>query len=192
MLPTFAPLFRTNICLSFKKNGHSFRAHFLSAVWCHQQTTVSAMEGAGFGVPNEGRCLPNNQSKFALFKSVQSGKFMSVFLHNRCNITLRSMSLCVSGQKGDKVAVRGYWGDIVSSPYLAFGISTDDKSLLKTQNGQHTKVKYALVIIITLSCAYAEKHINVCFVSSLPLLTSKDSPGYLLCKCTGTVPGPVQ
>lgn len=41
--------------------------------------------------------------------------------------------------KGDKVAVRGYWGDIVSSPYLSFGIETDDKSLLKTQNGQHIK-----------------------------------------------------
>ncbi|XP_070783686.1 dynein axonemal assembly factor 3-like [Enoplosus armatus] len=42
-------------------------------------------------------------------------------------------------QKWDKVAVRGYWGDIVSSPYLSFGIETDDKSLLKTQNGQHIK-----------------------------------------------------
>lgn len=38
------------------------------------------------------------------------------------------------------MAVRGYWGDIVSSPYLSFGIETDDKSLLKTQNGQHVKV----------------------------------------------------
>ncbi|KAF3853518.1 hypothetical protein F7725_014206 [Dissostichus mawsoni] len=41
--------------------------------------------------------------------------------------------------KGNKVAVRGYWGDIVSSPYLSFGIETDDKSMLKTQNGQHIK-----------------------------------------------------
>ena len=44
------------------------------------------------------------------------------------------------------MAVRGYWGDIVSSPYLAFGIDTDDKSLLKTQNGQHIKVTHTEVV----------------------------------------------
>ncbi|KAM3592636.1 uncharacterized protein V6R79_022597 [Siganus canaliculatus] len=44
-----------------------------------------------------------------------------------------------NNQKGEKVFVRGYWGDIVSSPYLAFGIESDDKSLLKTQNGHHMK-----------------------------------------------------
>ncbi|XP_031595171.2 dynein assembly factor 3, axonemal [Oreochromis aureus] len=49
------------------------------------------------------------------------------------------LSSRVFSQKGDKVAIRGYWGDIVSSPYLSFGIETDDKSLLKTQNGQHIK-----------------------------------------------------
>ncbi|KAM9425866.1 dynein axonemal assembly factor 3 [Pholidichthys leucotaenia] len=42
-------------------------------------------------------------------------------------------------QKGTKVAIRGYWGDIVSSPYLAFGIETEDKSLLKRNNGQYIK-----------------------------------------------------
>ncbi|XP_019938726.2 dynein axonemal assembly factor 3 [Paralichthys olivaceus] len=49
------------------------------------------------------------------------------------------LSSRVFSQRGNKVAVRGYWGDIVSSPYLSFGIETDDKSLLKTQNGQHIK-----------------------------------------------------
>ncbi|XP_029383546.1 dynein assembly factor 3, axonemal [Echeneis naucrates] len=49
------------------------------------------------------------------------------------------LSLRVFNQRGSKVAVRGYWGDIVSSPYLSFGIETDDKSLLKTQNGQYIK-----------------------------------------------------
>ncbi|KAM9837955.1 dynein axonemal assembly factor 3 [Aulostomus maculatus] len=49
------------------------------------------------------------------------------------------LSTRVFRQKLDKVSVRGYWGDIVSSPYIAFGIQTDDKSLLKTQNGQHIK-----------------------------------------------------
>uniref|UniRef100_H3DCK0 Dynein axonemal assembly factor 3 n=1 Tax=Tetraodon nigroviridis TaxID=99883 RepID=H3DCK0_TETNG len=45
----------------------------------------------------------------------------------------------VFNQGGNRVAVRGYWGDIVSSPYLAFGIETHDKSLLQKQNGQHVK-----------------------------------------------------
>ncbi|XP_035002711.2 dynein axonemal assembly factor 3 [Hippoglossus stenolepis] len=49
------------------------------------------------------------------------------------------LSSRVFRQRGNKVAVRGYWGDIVSSPYLSFGIETDDKSLLKRQNAQHTK-----------------------------------------------------
>ncbi|KAI1896302.1 hypothetical protein AGOR_G00093390 [Albula goreensis] len=49
------------------------------------------------------------------------------------------LSTRVFNHRGDRVAVRGYWGDIVSSPYLSFGIETDDKTLLKTQNGQHTK-----------------------------------------------------
>ncbi|XP_039991721.1 dynein assembly factor 3, axonemal-like [Xiphias gladius] len=49
------------------------------------------------------------------------------------------LSLRVFSQRGNKVAVTGYWGDIVSSPYLSFGIETEDKSLMKTQNGQHIK-----------------------------------------------------
>ncbi|XP_049614271.1 dynein axonemal assembly factor 3-like [Syngnathus scovelli] len=49
------------------------------------------------------------------------------------------LSFRVFNQRGDRVALRGYWGDIASSPYLAFGIETEDQSLLKTQNGQHMK-----------------------------------------------------
>ncbi|XP_077406016.1 dynein axonemal assembly factor 3 [Vanacampus margaritifer] len=49
------------------------------------------------------------------------------------------LSSRVFSQRGDRTALRGYWGDIVSSPYLAFGIETEDKSLLKTQNGHHMK-----------------------------------------------------
>ena len=47
-------------------------------------------------------------------------------------------------QRSGKVAVRGYWGDIVSSPYLGFGIETDDKELLKKHNNQHVKVRDTL------------------------------------------------
>ncbi|XP_072568766.1 dynein axonemal assembly factor 3 isoform X1 [Paramormyrops kingsleyae] len=49
------------------------------------------------------------------------------------------LSTRILNHRGDRVAVRGYWGDIVSSPYLSFGIETDNKTLMKTQNGQHTK-----------------------------------------------------
>ncbi|XP_031417297.1 dynein axonemal assembly factor 3 [Clupea harengus] len=45
----------------------------------------------------------------------------------------------IFGHRSGKVAVRGYWGDIVSSPYLGFGIETDDKELLKKHNNQHVK-----------------------------------------------------
>lgn len=75
--------------------------------------------------------------------------------------------ICVSVQKGNKVAVKGYWGDIVSSPYLAFGIQTDDKSLLKTQNGQHIKVTCSVgtslsPIAAAVSCGYIEKPQRPC------------------------------
>ncbi|XP_041938527.1 dynein assembly factor 3, axonemal-like [Alosa sapidissima] len=45
----------------------------------------------------------------------------------------------IFGHRSGKVAVRGYWGDIVTSPYLCFGIETDDKKLLKKHNNQHVK-----------------------------------------------------
>ncbi|KAM4015527.1 dynein axonemal assembly factor 3 isoform 2-T3 [Anomaloglossus baeobatrachus] len=38
-----------------------------------------------------------------------------------------------------KVQARGYWGDITTSPYIAYGIETEEKSLLKTFNGVHVK-----------------------------------------------------
>ncbi|XP_077101451.1 dynein axonemal assembly factor 3-like [Siphateles boraxobius] len=49
------------------------------------------------------------------------------------------LSTRVFNHRGDQVAVRGYWGDIVSSPYLSFGIETENKDLLKKQNNQHVK-----------------------------------------------------
>ncbi|XP_054914102.1 dynein axonemal assembly factor 3-like isoform X2 [Poeciliopsis prolifica] len=56
-------------------------------------------------------------------------------IYQTTNPTL--LSTRVFNKKGDKVGIQGYWGDIVSSPYLSFGIESDDKKLLKTQNGQH-------------------------------------------------------
>uniref|UniRef100_A0A8C4SAP8 Dynein axonemal assembly factor 3 n=1 Tax=Erpetoichthys calabaricus TaxID=27687 RepID=A0A8C4SAP8_ERPCA len=42
-------------------------------------------------------------------------------------------------RSGERVPVRGYWGDIVSSPYISFGIETDNENLKKTANGLPTK-----------------------------------------------------
>ncbi|XP_045388726.1 dynein axonemal assembly factor 3 isoform X2 [Lemur catta] len=41
--------------------------------------------------------------------------------------------------RGERVAARGYWGDIATGPFVAFGIEADDKSLLRTSNGQPVK-----------------------------------------------------
>ncbi|KAK2870375.1 hypothetical protein QQF64_021658 [Cirrhinus molitorella] len=49
------------------------------------------------------------------------------------------LSTRVFSHRGDRVAVRGYWGDIVSSPYLSFGIEAENKDLLKKHNNQHVK-----------------------------------------------------
>ncbi|XP_025841027.2 dynein axonemal assembly factor 3 [Vulpes vulpes] len=40
---------------------------------------------------------------------------------------------------GERIAARGYWGDIATGPFVAFGIETDDESLLRTSNGQPVK-----------------------------------------------------
>lgn len=51
-------------------------------------------------------------------------------------LTSRAFSL----QHGERIAARGYWGDIATGPFVAFGIETDDESLLRTSNGQPVKV----------------------------------------------------
>ncbi|KAJ8245843.1 hypothetical protein GJAV_G00260900 [Gymnothorax javanicus] len=49
------------------------------------------------------------------------------------------LSTRIFNHRGERVGVRGYWGDIVSSPYLSYGVETDNKTLLQTHNGQHAK-----------------------------------------------------
>ncbi|XP_054565947.1 dynein axonemal assembly factor 3 isoform X2 [Eptesicus fuscus] len=53
------------------------------------------------------------------------------------NRTLASGRLL--SHRGERVAARGYWGDIATGPFVAFGIETDDPSLLRTNNGQPVK-----------------------------------------------------
>ncbi|XP_076309292.1 dynein axonemal assembly factor 3 isoform X2 [Tachypleus tridentatus] len=44
-----------------------------------------------------------------------------------------------SEHEGQQYLRRGYWGDVVSSPYLAFGIECEDKEYLKKFNNIHCK-----------------------------------------------------
>ncbi|KAG8434111.1 hypothetical protein GDO86_012473 [Hymenochirus boettgeri] len=41
--------------------------------------------------------------------------------------------------RGAVVRTQGYYGDITTSPYIAYGIETEKKTLLKTANGVHIK-----------------------------------------------------
>ncbi|XP_052036388.1 dynein axonemal assembly factor 3 [Apodemus sylvaticus] len=53
------------------------------------------------------------------------------------NRTLASGRLL--SHRGERVAARGYWGDIATGPFVAFGIEADDQSLFRTSNGQPVK-----------------------------------------------------
>ncbi|XP_049757505.1 dynein axonemal assembly factor 3 isoform X1 [Elephas maximus indicus] len=53
------------------------------------------------------------------------------------NRTLASGRLL--SHRGERVAARGYWGDIATGPFVAFGIEADDQSLLRTSNGRPVK-----------------------------------------------------
>ncbi|XP_048730996.1 dynein axonemal assembly factor 3-like [Ostrea edulis] len=46
----------------------------------------------------------------------------------------------IVNQGGEKVLRRGYWGDILVSPYLAFGIQSEEKSFFKKSNNMYTKL----------------------------------------------------
>ncbi|XP_041093487.1 dynein assembly factor 3, axonemal-like, partial [Polyodon spathula] len=58
-------------------------------------------------------------------------------VYETANRTLASGALLK--HEGEMVPVRGYWGDIVTSPYISFGIETEHPDLLKTANGRPTK-----------------------------------------------------
>ncbi|KAM6223557.1 dynein axonemal assembly factor 3 [Rhynchocyon petersi] len=53
------------------------------------------------------------------------------------NRTLASGRLL--SHRGERVAARGYWGDIATGPFVAFGIEADNQSLLRTSNGRPVK-----------------------------------------------------
>jgi hypothetical protein len=39
-----------------------------------------------------------------------------------------------------QVLKRGYWGDISTGPYIAFGTQSEDPEMLAKLNARHTKV----------------------------------------------------
>ena len=49
---------------------------------------------------------------------------------------------------GNSTAQRGYWGDIVNSPYIAFGSYSDDKEILKKINDKYVKVRNIIFCVI--------------------------------------------
>ena len=73
--------------------------------------------------------LPQTLKLFPLSLSLSLSLPLPLFLH-----------LSISLQGDEKVARRGYWGDIVSSPFLSFGIQSENKDLFKSQNGRHIHV----------------------------------------------------
>ena len=47
-------------------------------------------------------------------------------------------------QDGERFARRGYWGDIIVSPFVPLGMDSEEMSFFKKSNNVHTKVKSAL------------------------------------------------
>ena len=50
------------------------------------------------------------------------------------------------------MARRGYWGDIVNSPFVSIGTESDNKELFKKANGKHVKVRQPKAHIVSLDC----------------------------------------
>lgn len=54
------------------------------------------------------------------------------------NRTLAS-GMILKNQEGDKVARRGYWGDIIVGPYVAYGIECEEKSFFEEKKWSTSK-----------------------------------------------------
>lgn len=62
------------------------------------------------------------------------------FAVNMNAVCISCKKVCVVTQGGERVARRGYWGDIVNSPYISLGLESDNRDLFQTSNTKHTKV----------------------------------------------------
>ncbi|XP_056306343.1 LOW QUALITY PROTEIN: dynein axonemal assembly factor 3 [Danio aesculapii] len=82
-------------------------------------------------------CGVINKHQYAKWRETGVAFEMREGLYQTANQSL--LSTRVFNHRGNGVALRGYWGDIVSSPYLSFGIETENKELLKKQNNHYVK-----------------------------------------------------
>ena len=84
------------------------------------------------------------------------------------------------------MARRGYWGDIVNSPYLTFGLESENKDLFCKANTKHTKAINTYPHFLhylpqpTLPLMYKSFiiYVNVQVTFVVPTYT------YILCMCT--------
>nr|XP_002130641.1 dynein assembly factor 3, axonemal [Ciona intestinalis] len=59
-------------------------------------------------------------------------------IYDRPNNSM-ACGILLKRRDGERVPCRGYWGDMITGPYVAFGLDAEDKSLFKTANGKPTK-----------------------------------------------------
>lgn len=123
---------------------------FCAAGRNHSQTWIQDLEEYGNCVWTKGGDLWCPKQNTGLWSGCQSSQCTD---KAKCSLSLRSYckemmmvkikkgpNKCVYLQGGEKVSRRGYWGDIVASPFLAFGIQSEDKSFFKKSNNMYTKV----------------------------------------------------
>jgi Domain of unknown function (DUF4471) len=56
------------------------------------------------------------------------------------------MLWCWCVKEGERHARRGYWGDIIVSPYIAFGIESEEESFFKKSNNVFTQVQMLICL----------------------------------------------
>ena len=67
----------------------------------------------------------------------------------------RSLASGLVVTKGtEKYGSRGYWGDIINSPYLAFGTESDEKSLFEKKNNVFVKSARDVSVYNVTSCMH--------------------------------------
>lgn len=79
----------------------------------------------------------------------------------------RTMSSFVPGKKkksGDSILVRGFWGDIINSPYIPFGIeiwNPEDKTkFFRKINFQRIYVRYYSIEITYFTFRWPQMYVN--------------------------------
>ena len=98
--------------------------------WRESGVAFSLRDDAPYDQPN--RTLASG----LLLKQVTSSED-STPLPNKQSCTNHLLIL----QGGERMARRGYWGDIVNSPFISLGIESENKDLFKTANDKHIKVR---------------------------------------------------